>query len=73
MPSAAGEALTWLMPVVDDIDRCIQNDTVNWARVVLASELEFEPGTKFRYNSMDTYLLSAIVMMGWLPLIGMIS
>ena len=45
----------------DDIDRCIQNDTVNWARVVLASELEFEPGTKFRYNSMDTYLLSAIV------------
>ena len=45
----------------DDIDRCIQNDTVNWARVGLASELEFEPGTKFRYNSMDTYLLSAIV------------
>ena len=45
----------------DDIDLCIQNDTVNWARVVLSSELEFEPGTKFRYNSMDTYLLSAIV------------
>ena len=31
------------------------------ARTVLAQQQRFEPGTDFRYNSMNTYLLSAIV------------
>lgn len=33
----------------------------DWAKETLASEVIFEPGTKFGYNSMNTYLLSVIV------------
>ncbi|MDQ1563812.1 MAG: hypothetical protein QOH44_268 [Actinomycetota bacterium] len=33
----------------------------NWARHALAQPLEFEPGSRFVYNSGATYLLSAIV------------
>lgn len=33
----------------------------DWAKETLASEVIFEPGTKFAYNSMNTYLLSVIV------------
>jgi CubicO group peptidase (beta-lactamase class C family) len=36
-------------------------DATNWARHVLAQPFEFEPGTRFVYNSGATYLLSAIV------------
>lgn len=34
---------------------------MNWARETLCSGCMFEPGTMFRYNSMDTYLVSVIV------------
>ena len=33
----------------------------DWAKETLASEIVFEPGTRFSYNSMNTYLLSVIV------------
>lgn len=33
----------------------------HWLRAVLNSSLLFEPGAAFHYNSLDTYLLSAIV------------
>ena len=33
----------------------------DWAKETLASEIVFEPGSKFSYNSMNTYLLSVIV------------
>lgn len=33
----------------------------DWVRCFLESVLRFEPGTKFAYNSMNTYMLSAIV------------
>jgi len=33
----------------------------DWAQKTLASEIVFEPGTRFAYNSMETYLLSVIV------------
>lgn len=33
----------------------------DWAKATLASEVIFEPGTRFAYNSMNTYLLSVIV------------
>ena len=33
----------------------------NWAQKTLASEIVFEPGTRYAYNSMNTYLLSVIV------------
>lgn len=32
-----------------------------WAQKTLASEMIFEPGTRYHYNSMNTYLLSVIV------------
>jgi CubicO group peptidase (beta-lactamase class C family) len=38
-----------------------RKDETNWARHVLAQPFEFEPGTRFVYNSGATYLLSAIV------------
>jgi CubicO group peptidase (beta-lactamase class C family) len=33
----------------------------DWAKGFLQSEIAFEPGTQFSYNSMNTYLLSAAV------------
>lgn len=33
----------------------------NWVRDFLSSEVKFEPGTDFHYNSLNTYMLSAIV------------
>ncbi len=33
----------------------------NWIKCVLSSPIVFEPGTKFVYNSMNTYLLSALI------------
>jgi CubicO group peptidase (beta-lactamase class C family) len=33
----------------------------NWVRSFLALPIKYEPGTKFLYNSMATYMLSAIV------------
>jgi hypothetical protein len=33
----------------------------NWVKVFLAAPIKYEPGTKFLYNSMATYMLSAIV------------
>lgn len=33
----------------------------NWAKNILASEFVFEPGSRFGYNSMNTYLLSVVV------------
>ena len=33
----------------------------DWAKETLSSEILFEPGTRFSYNSMNTYLLSVIV------------
>lgn len=35
--------------------------TEDWAQFFLGSELDFMPGTHFRYNSMATYMLSAIL------------
>ena len=32
-----------------------------WVKTFLETPVEFEPGTKYRYNSMATYMLSAIV------------
>lgn len=33
----------------------------NWVRDFLSAEVKFEPGTDFHYNSLNTYMLSAIV------------
>jgi CubicO group peptidase (beta-lactamase class C family) len=35
--------------------------TEDWAQFFLGTELDFLPGTHFRYNSMATYMLSAIL------------
>jgi len=36
-------------------------DTVSWAKTTLGADFIFEPGQKFSYNSMESYLLSVIV------------
>lgn len=33
----------------------------NWVRDFLSSEIKFRPGTDFHYNSLNTYMLSAII------------
>lgn len=33
----------------------------NWVRDYLSSEIKFQPGTDFHYNSLNTYMLSAII------------
>ncbi len=45
----------------DFIGRSRSGVDFDWVRETLASPILFEPGTRFRYNSMDSYLLSAIV------------
>jgi len=39
--------------------RNMQSD--NWVKAFLAHEVDFKPGTHFRYNSMATYMCSAII------------
>jgi CubicO group peptidase (beta-lactamase class C family) len=44
----------------DPEPRAVSTDT-NWARAFLAVPIVNKPGTKFLYNSMGTYMLSAVV------------
>jgi CubicO group peptidase (beta-lactamase class C family) len=39
----------------------VVKDSINWTRAFLGLPIVNEPGTKFLYNSMGTYMLSAIV------------
>jgi CubicO group peptidase (beta-lactamase class C family) len=39
----------------------MQSQDSAWVRTFLAAPIEFEPGTKYNYNSMATFMLSAIV------------
>ena len=39
----------------------LRKDSVHWARALLSQPFLAEPGSLFAYDSMDTYLLSAIV------------
>ena len=39
----------------------IQGKVDNWAKATLAADFQFEPGTQFQYNSMDSYILSVIL------------
>jgi len=45
----------------DCVNKCESGKNFDWAKETLASEIIFEPGTRFAYNSMDTYLLSVVV------------
>lgn len=45
----------------DCVGKAESGKNFNWAKETLASEIIFEPGTRFAYNSMNTYLLSVIV------------
>ena len=38
-----------------------QGTDVDWVRAFFSSDVKFEPGSEFAYNSMNTYILSAIV------------
>lgn len=39
----------------------VRNKETEWVREYLANEIVAEPGTRFAYDSMDTYLLSAVI------------
>ena len=45
----------------DYIGRASSGEEFDWAALTLASSFDFEPGTMYHYNSMNTYLLSVIV------------
>lgn len=45
----------------DPMWRIIKREDGNWAKGFLAEEVAFKPGTKFLYNTMATYMLSAIL------------
>ncbi|MFR2561601.1 MAG: serine hydrolase domain-containing protein [Anaeromassilibacillus sp.] len=42
----------------NEIHSVVEKD---WIRAILQSDCSFEPGTEFSYNSLNTYLLSAIL------------
>lgn len=42
----------------NEVNSVVEKD---WVRGILQSDCAFEPGTEFSYNSMNTYLLSAIL------------
>lgn len=42
----------------NEVNSVVEKD---WVRAILQSDCAFEPGTEFSYNSLNTYLLSAIV------------
>jgi len=39
----------------------IRKENASWEELFLATPIKFEPGTKFVYNSLATYMLSAII------------
>lgn len=39
----------------------VRNNETEWVKKYLAIDVVAEPGTKFKYDSMDTYLLAAII------------
>jgi CubicO group peptidase (beta-lactamase class C family) len=39
----------------------VRNNEENWVKVFLHAKVELKPGTHFKYNSMATYMLSAIL------------
>ena len=39
----------------------VRRDTADWVKGFLAAEVPFEPGTHFAYNSLGTYMISAIL------------
>ena len=43
------------------VDKQIRNNRLDWIRSYLAHPMNADPGKLFQYDSMDTYLLSAIV------------
>ena len=44
----------------DIVGDAIQGKVDDWAKATLALDFQFEPGTQFQYNSMDSYILSVI-------------
>lgn len=42
----------------NEVNAVVEKD---WVRAILQSDCAFEPGTQFSYNSLNTYLLSAIL------------
>ncbi len=44
-----------------DPTKTIRSQGENWEKIFLATPIVYEPGTRFVYNSMATYMLSAII------------
>ena len=45
----------------DEISRACGMEDYDWAKSILSYKILWEPGTRFSYNSMNSYLLSVIV------------
>jgi CubicO group peptidase (beta-lactamase class C family) len=55
------DLLTMSVGMEPDPTAVIPRSTVNWVKAFLAFPIKYKPGTKFLYNTMATYMLSAIV------------
>lgn len=44
-----------------DPTKTIRSQSENWEKIFLSTPIIYEPGTRFVYNSMATYMLSAII------------
>ena len=42
----------------NEVSEAMEND---WLKGIFSSKLSFEPGSEFSYNSMNSYLLAALV------------
>ena len=45
----------------NEVNRARRGENADWVQAFLSAPLDIEPGTEMRYNSMATYMLSAII------------
>lgn len=55
------DLLTMTSGFDNDLTNDVRNQPGNWEKLVFAAPVSYKPGEKFVYNSMNTYLLSAIL------------
>ncbi len=55
------DLLTMTVGHAEDPTESVRNGNTSWERLFLATPLAYEPGTHFVYNSLATYMVSAIL------------
>ena len=63
-PKAMKQMTIWHLLTMTSGSKCTEIASVvesNWVKAFLLTDCQFEPGTQFIYNSMNTYILAAIL------------